>query len=135
MLADLGLRRFAYDYRPEHVPTFDAEMEALKRHGIELSAWWFPTTLNDGARHILDVLKRHQIKTQLWVMGSGAPTTSDEEQRARVKSEAARIRPIAEAAAEIGCSVGLYNHGNWFGEPENQIEIIRELGMPNVGIV
>src|SRR6266446_2773413 len=54
MLEELGIKRLAYDYRAEHIPTFDAEMEALKRHGIELVAWWFPTTLDDEARQILD---------------------------------------------------------------------------------
>lgn len=135
MLDRLGIRRYAYDYRAEHIPTFDAEMEAVKRHGIELTAWWFPTSLNDEARRILDVLKRHEIKTQLWVTGGGGPTANAEEQRARVVAEAARIRPIAQAAAEIGCTVALYNHGGWFGEPDNQLEIIRELQLPNVGIV
>ena len=52
-----------------------------------------------------------------------------------MKAEAARIRPIAEAAAKIDCQVGLYNHGGWFGEPENQLAIIDELKLPNVGIV
>src|SRR4051795_11843134 len=47
MLERLGFKLFAYDYRAEHIPTFDAEMEALKRHGITLLAWWFPTTMND----------------------------------------------------------------------------------------
>ncbi len=135
MLESLGLRRLAYDYRAEHIPTFDAELDALKRHGIELTAWWFPTDMNDEAKLILEVLKRHQVKTQLWVTGGGEPTRSAEEQRARVASEAERIARIARAAAEIGCSVGLYNHGGWFGEPENQIEIIKSLNMPNVGIV
>ena len=31
--------------------------------------------------------------------------------------------------------MALYNHGGWFGEPENQIAIIERLGLPNVGIV
>src|SRR5205809_6776890 len=62
MLERLGFKLFAYDYRAEHVPTFDAEMEALKRHDITLLAWWFPTTMNGEARVILDVLKRHQLK-------------------------------------------------------------------------
>ncbi len=31
--------------------------------------------------------------------------------------------------------MGLYNHGGWFGEPENQIAIIEHLKMSNVGIV
>ena len=84
---------------------------------------------------ILEVLKRHGIQTQLWVTGGGTATTSDAEQRARVEAEAARVGRIAAAAAEIGCRVSLYNHGGWFGEPENQIEIIRHLDLPNVGIV
>ena len=135
MLAELGIRKLAYDYRAEHIPTFDAEMQALKQHGIELVAWWFPTKLNDEARQILDVLKRHDVQTQLWVTGAGEPTRSADEQRQRVRAEAARIRSIAEAAAELDCQVGLYNHGGWFGDPLNQLAIIRELNLPNVGIV
>jgi sugar phosphate isomerase/epimerase len=135
MLERLGLRRFAYDWRAEHLPTFDQELDALKRHGIELTAVWFPTTLDDDARTILDRLKAHGIQTQLWVTGGGEPTRSAEEQKARVAAEAARLRPIAEAAREIGCTVALYNHGGWFGEPENQLAVIEALGMPNVGLV
>jgi len=138
MMRRLGIRKYAYDYRAEHVPQFDEEMRAIKAAGIELVGWWFPGALNDEARLILDVLRRHDIRTCLWVSGGGGPTATPEEQRARVAAEAARIRPIAEAAAAIGCTVGLYNHGGWFGEPENQIEVIRglgALGLTNVGLV
>lgn len=138
MLEKLGFKHFAYDYRAEHVPTFDAEIKACQEHGVSLDAWWFPTTLNDEARLILDTLQRHHLRAQLWVMGGGGATKSPEEQRARVAAEAGRIRPIAEAAAKIGCTVALYNHGSWFGEPENQIQIIEQLkqgGVTNVGIV
>src|SRR5207249_3706511 len=56
-------------------------------------------------------------------------------QAERVEAAAQVIRPIAEEAAKIGCKVGLYNHGGWFGEPENQIAIIESLKRANVGIV
>lgn len=138
MMERLGLRHFAYDYRAEHIPTFDAEIAACRKHGVSLDAWWFPSAMNDEARIILDVLKRNQVKAQLWVTGGGALTKSLEEQRARVEAEAKRIRAIAAAAAPIGCTVALYNHGGWFGEPENQIQIIERLrrdGITNVGIV
>lgn len=135
MLEKLGCKHLAYDYRAEHVPTFDQEVEALRRHGVALDAWWFPGEMNDEARHILKVCRRHDIHPQLWVTGAGEPVKTPEAQRAQVKAEAARLRPIAEAAAAVGCKVGLYNHGAWFGEPENQIAIIRELDLPNVGIV
>lgn len=139
MLERLGFTQFAYDYRAEHIPTFDAEMEALKRHHIRLLAWWFPSTLNNEAKLILEVLTRHHLHgVQLWVTGSGAPTKTPEEQQARVAAEAARIRPIAEAAAKLDGQVALYNHGAWFGEPENQLAIIallRSSGITNVGLV
>ena len=135
MLEKLGFTQFAYDYRAEHIPTFDAEVEALKKHKVELSAWWFPGDLNAEARGILDVLKRHKVKAQLWVTGGGEMPKSAREQKFQVIKEVNRIRPIAEEAAKIGCSVGLYNHGGWFGEPENQLAIIEELKLPNVGIV
>jgi hypothetical protein len=51
----LGFSKFAYDWRAEHVPTFDAEIEALKKRGIEMAAWWFPTDARDpAARTILE---------------------------------------------------------------------------------
>lgn len=138
MLERLSFTQFAYDYRAEHLPTFDAEMDALKRHHIRLLAWWFPNTLNDEARLILTVLKGHNIQTQLWVAGEGGPTHDADEQKARVASESQRIRPIAEETGKMGCTVALYNHGGWFGEPENQIAIIEQLraqGVTNVGMV
>lgn len=135
MLDRLGIKQLAYDWRGEHIPTFDTEIKTLKRHGIKLTAFWFPGSLDDTAKTILDVLKRNDVRTQLWVMGGGEPTKSEAEQRERVAAEANRIRPIAEAAAKIGCTVELYNHDGWFGEPENQIAIIEELKLPNVGIV
>ena len=135
MLEKLGLKQFAYDWRGEHIPTFDAELDALAKHNVKLTAFWFPTTMGKDANTILDLLKRHNVKTQLWVMGSGGATKTEEERTQRIEAEANRIRPIAEAAAKIDCTVELYNHGGWFGEPENQIAIIEKLKLPNVGIV
>lgn len=135
MLDRLGIRHFAYDWREQHLSRFTQELDTLKRHGIELTALWFPSTLDGTAQFFLDELRAREIKTQLWIVGPTEPTTSATEQKARIAAEVERIRPIAQAAQDQGCSVGLYNHGGWFGEPENQIEIIQALKMPNVGLV
>src|SRR6187549_1532533 len=87
MLERLGIKRLAYDYRAEHVPTWDAELDALKLHGIELTAWWFPASLNDEARQALDLFRRHGVKPQLWITGGGAPTKDAAEQATRVEAE------------------------------------------------
>jgi hypothetical protein len=138
MLEKLGIKRLAYDYRAEHIPTFDAEVKAMKKRGIEFTAWWFPSALNDEAKLILDVIERHKIHPQLWVMGGNGTPKNEAEQNALVEREAARFQPIAEAAQRLGCKIALYNHGGWFGEPENQIAIIEKLraaGIQNAGIV
>ncbi len=135
MLEELGIKRFAYDYRAEHLPSFEDEIALLKTNDIELTAVWFPTQLNEQARFILDLLAKHQLKTQLWVMGGGDLKMNAEQEKQFMEAEVTRLRPIAEAAKKIGCQVALYNHGNWFGEPENQLRVIAELKLDNVGIV
>jgi sugar phosphate isomerase/epimerase len=139
MLERLGFKHFAYDWREEHVPTFDAEVAALERHHVSLDAFWGPGVLNADTRRILDLLRRHGIKAQLWVVGGGWPDkATGAEQSGRVKTTADQLEPLAREAAKIGCTVGLYNHGGWFGELENQIEIIERLktrGVTNLGIV
>ncbi|CAN5755165.1 hypothetical protein BH11VER1_BH11VER1_25100 [soil metagenome] len=138
MLEKLGFTKFVYDYRAEHIPQWDEELDALKKHQIELTGWWFPSSLNEEARKALELFKRHDVKPDLWITGGGAPTKTDEEQAQRVEQEAARVKITAEAAAAQGLRVGLYNHGNWFGEPENQLAIIERLkkdGITNVGMI
>src|SRR5262245_14104667 len=140
MLERLGFRRFAYDWRAEHKPTFDAELDALKRHGIKLQAFWLaPGEVGPDSRLILEVLKRHKVATELWVMlDLGADRVSGAEQKRRVDAAVTKLRPLAEDAQEAGCTIGLYNHGGWFGEPENQVAILEglgALGIANVGIV
>jgi sugar phosphate isomerase/epimerase len=135
MLDQLGIKRLAYDYRAEHVPSFEEEITTMKKHGIEMTAWWFPTVLNDEAKLILSLIKKHQIHPQLWVTGGGDPQMNQEQAKSFIESETQRIRPIALAAQEAGCKVALYNHGGWYGEPENQIRLIQSIGLDNVGIV
>ena len=135
MLKELGISKFAYDYRAEHIPTFEEEIVSLKEQGIELSAWWFPTQLNEEAKGILAVLKKHRVTPQLWVMGGGNENMSPEETSKFMASEVVRLRTIADAANEVGCKVGLYNHGGWFGVPENMTRLLTAIDRPNVGIV
>ena len=140
MLKKLGISKLVYDYRKEHIPQWEAELAALAKHHIELLGWWFPGNLNDEAKAALELFKQYGVKPQLWVSGGGGPIAVKDEadQRARIAAEIARLKPICAAAREIGCTVGLYNHGNWFGELENQLAIIEALnadGVTNVGIV
>lgn len=139
MLADLGITKLAYDWREEHIPTFDDELHALNKYGIKLEAFWMTSgnhPENDPyIRQIFDFLERNQVKTQIWLLMGEWEGFGDLSQQARVLAMSKPIAYIAARAAELGCRVALYNHGGWFGEPENQLEIINELDLDNVGMV
>jgi hypothetical protein len=133
MLEKLGFKHFVYDWRAKDIPTFDTEIEALKKHGIALTNPRDPVLLQT-----LEVFKRQDVHPQLWVMGGGTPTTSPEEQRQRVEKEAERIRDIVKLAEPYGCQVELYNHNAWFGQPDNEVAIIeqlKQLGVTSVGMI
>ena len=131
MLSRLGIKRIAYDWRDQHVAEWDEELVQYRSHGIELVAFWAP----DRHKQILDLLKRHGVKAQLWVMGTDPKV---EGQAQKVEAAAGAVASVAKQAKEYGCTIGLYNHGGWFGEPENQLAVIERLrrdGVDNVGIV
>lgn len=133
MMKRLGFTRFAYDWRDKHLATFERELAALKANDIELSAVWFPGGLNKEGQFLLDTLAKHKVRTQLWVMLTDpAPGKGQDE---KLKAAVAQIGPIAREALKRGHKVALYNHGGWGGEPENQIAVLGEVNLPNVGIV
>jgi len=140
MLEKMGVHKFVYDYRAEHIPQWDDELNALEKHHIELLGWWFPGALNEEAKNALKLFNRHGVHPQLWISGGGgAIAVKDEaDQKARVEQQAARFKVICEAAAPLGCNVGIYNHGGWGGEPENAVavtEALKAQGVQNIGIV
>ena len=139
MLNNLGINKLAYDWREKHVPSFDDEINALKKHNIKLQSFWYysgPNPEDDkNFAIIIDLLKRHNIQTQIWTMITGIKELESMSQEEKVAAVSKPVRYIAEKAAESGSSVGLYNHGGWFGEPENQLAIIKHLNLPNLGIV
>jgi hypothetical protein len=132
MLAGLGFSKFAYDWRAEHLPTFDAECAELQKRNIELFAVWFPAALNDDAKTLLKVIDRRKLKPQLWVMPAQPGKAGTD--AAKAAEVAAGLKAVYAAAAERGLKFGLYNHGGWAGEPENMLAIAAALG-PEAGIV
>ncbi len=139
MLQRLGFVNFAYDWRDENIPTFDAEVDAMKGHDVTIRAWWFPTDANAPvAKTILEVCKRHGIHPQLWVMGGGPETKTPEEQAQRVEKESDRIERLVRLATPYGCKLELYSHNGWFGHTDNEIAVIerlRQKGIDGVGMV
>lgn len=139
MLKELNIGMLAYDWRDEHIPTFDEEWKALNRYGIKLQGFWMNTDQNPSknkhVQEIFNFLERNNVKTQIWLNINGGAGFNDLSQEEKVASMAETVSYIAKRAAALGCQVALYNHRGWYGEPENQLTIIEKLDLPNIGMV
>ncbi len=140
MLRDLGLKRLAYDWREEHVATWDEEVDTLAAHGIELTSFWCGSSLdpiNDKSiQRIVDFLKRRKVQTELWMMLPDNQLTKIVDQQERILVAANALRALADQVRPLGCKVGLYNHGGWIGRPSVMVKVMQALaGTENVGLV
>jgi hypothetical protein len=136
MLKKLGLTKLAYDWRDEHIPTFEQEILALKKQDIEFFAYWCPMSDNPAYRSMMGLIEKYHLHPQIWMI---APAAEAESQEKRVEINAQSLLPFVEEAKRLGCQLALYNHGGWSGEPENMIAIAQWLrqraGTEAVGIV
>jgi sugar phosphate isomerase/epimerase len=140
MLDNLGIRKMAYDYRDRNLPQFENEIGVLREHGIELTAVWLwvdpdgEGVYSNANREVFRVLEKTGTRTRIWLgvpenaFGSADPDTA-------FKQCTELVRAVLAESGKIGCPVSLYNHGGWFGEPENQIRIIEAIGSDSLGIV
>ena len=115
MLKELGLRRSAYDWRAQHVAEFEEEILQYKKHGIEFFAFW------GQHEKAFELFKKHGLHPQIWQTMRGPAEESQEE---KVAAAAKSLTPLAERTAELGCKLGLYNHGGWGGEPANLVALL-----------
>lgn len=129
MVARLGLKRVAYDWREKHIAEFEREIIAYKDNGLELFAFW------KGHPEAYALFEKHDIKPQVWrTIPSGKGLSTSE----KVSSTAKALEPAAAEAKKHGLKFGLYNHGSWGGLPENMVLVckeLRRLGYDNTGIV
>ncbi|MDF1658555.1 MAG: TIM barrel protein [Verrucomicrobiales bacterium] len=129
MVKALGMRRVAYDWRKEHIPTFEAELQAYRNAGIEMTAFW------SGHEDAYPLFRQFEIRPQIWktLPSNEAPT-----QEGKVIKAAEMMAALAAKCMENRLTLGLYNHGGWGGEPANLVAVCRELrrrGFVDVGIV
>jgi len=143
MLKELGITSLAYDMRDADLPNMETEFNTLKKYNIKMKGIWFwisgekdqkDQLLNKANETILKTLEKTNTRTELWVSFPSQfyDGLTDE---GRIKKAVQAIKYIHQRAADIGCTVALYNHKDWFGEPANQVKIIKASGLKDVHIV
>lgn len=142
MLKGLGIKKYAYDWREKHLSSMAEELRLAKRNDIEVNAIWMWIDgnsdsidgLSSSNKKVFNVIEEVGYKGQIWVgiNGNFFENLSDPE---AVKKGAEMIAFLSKKANALGCKIALYNHGDWFGEPKNQIQIIEALPNEDLGIV
>src|SRR6266850_1204320 len=140
MLDDLGIKQLAYDWRAKHLPSFSDEIQALKNHHIGLTSIWLwvePDSgriLDNSNEEIFKMVRQNNVKTDFWVGFSNRYFEGLTEEQ-KLDSAAKVVEYLEKRAKELGCGISLYNHGDWFGEPLNQIKIIEKTGLKDIGMI
>ena len=129
MLKEIGITRCAYDWRQKHVAEFEQEILEYRKHGIEFFAFW--------AEHpqAFALFEKYDLHPQIWKMFAN-PGSGTQQQKVRQATDS--LRQIAQRTKDMGCKLGLYNHGGWSGDPRNMVAVckqLREEGFDHVGIV
>jgi sugar phosphate isomerase/epimerase len=142
MLSELGFAQYAYDWRSKHLASLPEEISLAREKGININAVWCWIDQNadrlgalsaDNER-LFDILQKSGLKTEVW-LGFNSNFFENLSDAEKVAKGAAMVQYVQEKAAKIGCTVALYNHGDWFGHPDNEIRIIKATGNQRVGMV
>lgn len=142
MLKRLGIKKYAYDWREENLSSMADELRLAKKNDIDVTAVWIwidanwdsINGLNSTNEKVFDIVEEVGYKGQIWVSFNANffENLSDLE---AVKKGTEMIAFLSKKANILGCKIALYNHGDWFGEPKNQIKIIEALPNEELGLV
>lgn len=157
MLKRIGINKIVWDWRDEHLSTFDTELDALRQYQVELAGIWTPLPMPayeepdyasrfgivpTAIKTLITEAARRGHSPDLWTqIGFGQPGApvrlTAQAHFAEVHRAADHLAGLARLARGHGMCVVLTNHGGWAGEPRTLVDVVTELarrGLGNVGI-
>lgn len=142
MLKRLNFTQYAYDWRHQHLESFGDEIRLAGQNGLRIAAVWMwidkgadaPGKLSEDNEKLLSILKASGLKTQLWV-GFNNNFFEYDTDDTKVEKGVEMLKYLEQRTSGIVSGIGLYNHGDWFGEPANQIKILKRLKSKKMGLI
>jgi sugar phosphate isomerase/epimerase len=90
--------------------------------------------LSPSKQRIFKILSESKVRTTIW-LGFGDNYFEGLSHQLSVEKGAEMVKYIYDRASEMDCEIALYNHGGWYGNPNNQIEIIKAIEIDKIGLV
>ncbi|MCK8481668.1 hypothetical protein [Psychroserpens algicola] len=134
MLKNMGFTKYGYNWREKHLPEMKEEFRLAKANNMQIVSifLWLNAErdsigkLSPLNEKLFENLKDIENKPKLWL--SFSPNFFENlTQEESVELTIRYIKFIKTKADNVGCKLALYNHRGWFGNPENQIEIIKKM--------
>jgi len=142
MIKDLGFSKYVYDWRDKHLKDSKNELKIAHENNIEILGVWLWLNAKRDSLHTLSVANEQMLKiieeldlsTTIWVSLSGN-FFKNLNHKESLEKAVKYVDAICEKAKKINCKVALYNHSGWFGNPLNEIEIIKALPEHHLSLV
>lgn len=142
MLQELEIKQYAYDWREKHIASFAQEIQLAKAASIGIEGVWLwiddntdsKDALSANNMRVIEIVKNSGLETDFWV-GFQANFFEGLTHQERVRKGVSLISHLQSLTKGVDGNILLYNHGDWFGEPENEVEIIESGGFEGVGLV
>ena len=142
MLKELGLKKYGFNRGKAEFGAMKHEFKLAKENDIEITSvfLWLNAKrdslgkLSEANQLLLNTLKEVEQKPTIWVSFSDN-YFKDLEEEASVQLSVEMINYVKTIADEIGCKLAIYNHHGWFGDPYNQLKIIKALNQKDISMV
>jgi len=134
MLKELGLKKYGYNRGKGDLSEMKKEFKLAQKNNIEITSvfLWLNAKrdsigkLSASNQEILNNLNEMKSTPTIWVSFSNN-FFKDLNQKQSIELAIQMITSIKIKTDQIGCKIAIYNHHGWFGNPHNQIEIIKKL--------
>ena len=142
MIKELGFNKYVYDWRDHHLPQMAEELMLCQKYNIEVSGIWLWMNakrdkigkFSPGNEKMLQILGDTGIETTIWLSFNGNFFKGLNDKEALMKA-IDLIKFVHDSVRELNCTIALYNHSGWFGNPYNLIKVVKKIPDLQVGIV
>ncbi len=142
MLQKMGFTKYGYNKGKGDLSKMKTEFGLAQENNIEITSvfLWLNAKrdsigkLSPSNQQLLKNLTEVEQKPTLWLSFSHN-FFEDRNQAESVELAIDMIQYIKTKAEEVGCPLALYNHHGWFGNPNNQLEILEKLNDASISMV
>ena len=142
LLNEMGLKKYGFNRGKAEYGKLKHEFKLAKENDIEITSvfLWLNANkdsigqLSESNEELLGYLEDTEQKPAIWVsFNNNFFENLDAESALEVAVN--MIKYTKSRADELGCKLALYNHTGWFGNPLNQINIIKKINKEDISIV